>query len=333
MTKYVISGYIGFDNFGDEAIASVLVNHLKQIGAEKITYISSNPNKTSTLYDVNAVGMLNFIPAIFKSDVLISGGGSLLQDITSLKSLVYYLLVILTALVFRKKVLIFAQGFTPFRTKIGELLAVSVLKSCDEITVRDKKSQEYLETKGIVSTLVADPVFGLKTPLNKKKEIVGIQLRAYNTLTDKFLENLADEVARRFADKDIEIISFQDQLDLDVSKKFKKMLKKRNVKSKIKNNLSIKKAVKKFSEMECLVAMRFHACLLGVKTGVKVLSINYDEKVEKLAQEVGFPILSLTENNFVEKFELLNTLDVNKYNIPKFEINDITLLNCSTGYW
>ena len=25
MTKYVVSGYIGFDNFGDEAIAKVLV--------------------------------------------------------------------------------------------------------------------------------------------------------------------------------------------------------------------------------------------------------------------------------------------------------------------
>jgi polysaccharide pyruvyl transferase WcaK-like protein len=29
MTKYVVSGYIGFDNFGDEAIASVLAKHLK----------------------------------------------------------------------------------------------------------------------------------------------------------------------------------------------------------------------------------------------------------------------------------------------------------------
>ena len=29
MTKYVISGYIGADNFGDEAIAKVLVSNLK----------------------------------------------------------------------------------------------------------------------------------------------------------------------------------------------------------------------------------------------------------------------------------------------------------------
>ena len=47
MTKYVISGYIGFDNFGDEAIAKVLTTHLKDINAEKITVLSSNPIKTS----------------------------------------------------------------------------------------------------------------------------------------------------------------------------------------------------------------------------------------------------------------------------------------------
>lgn len=45
MTKYIVSGYIGFDNFGDEAIAKVLVDRLKHEGAEKITLISSNPEK------------------------------------------------------------------------------------------------------------------------------------------------------------------------------------------------------------------------------------------------------------------------------------------------
>ena len=107
MTKYVISGYIGFDNFGDEAIAKVLTDYLKELNAEKITYISSNPKKTAELYGIDSVGTLKFIPEIKNCDVLISGGGSLLQDVTSLKSLIYYLAVIVTALVFNKKVVIF----------------------------------------------------------------------------------------------------------------------------------------------------------------------------------------------------------------------------------
>ena len=45
MTKYVVSGYIGFDNFGDEAIAHVLVDKLKSKGAEKITLIRSEERR------------------------------------------------------------------------------------------------------------------------------------------------------------------------------------------------------------------------------------------------------------------------------------------------
>ena len=72
MTKYVISGYIGFDNFGDEAIAKVLTTHLKDINAEKITVLSSNPIKTSELYV--AKNLLVFFPEhlhpyIYLSDI------------------------------------------------------------------------------------------------------------------------------------------------------------------------------------------------------------------------------------------------------------------------
>ena len=45
--KVVISGYYGFDNFGDDAILSVLCDKLKALHAD-ITVISSNPNKNST---------------------------------------------------------------------------------------------------------------------------------------------------------------------------------------------------------------------------------------------------------------------------------------------
>ena len=124
MTKFVISGYIGFDNFGDEAIAKVLISHLKSLEAEKITVLSSNPLKTSKMYAVDSVNFLNFFKPILESDVLISGGGSLLQDVTSLKSLIYYLAVIVTALVFNKKVSVSAPNF-----RIS-LFAKPIVNSC-----------------------------------------------------------------------------------------------------------------------------------------------------------------------------------------------------------
>lgn len=46
--KVVLSGYYGYDNFGDEAILSVLISHLQQIGAD-ITVLSHNPQKQQVL--------------------------------------------------------------------------------------------------------------------------------------------------------------------------------------------------------------------------------------------------------------------------------------------
>lgn len=307
MTKYVVSGYIGFDNFGDEAIARVLTQSLKKNGAEKITLISSNPQKTAKLYDVESVSMFGFIKPILNSDILISGGGSLLQDITSLKSLIYYLGIIMTALFFRKKVIIFAQGFTPFRTKFGKILTKFVLKKCNQITVRDEASQKLLSGMEIDSTLVCDPVFGIEIPPIKKYG-VGLQLRNFPTLTDEFLEKLMAEIKTRFPNKEIKLISLQDSMDLPVLKKFE---------GKILKNLTIDEAINEISSLEYLIGMRFHACLIGAKAGVKVLGINYDKKVETLAHEIGFPLVNLDDKDLSDGFNELEKLKTDEYKIPK----------------
>ena len=323
MTKYVISGYIGFDNFGDEAIAKVLISHLKNIGAEKITVISSNPQKTSETYGVCSCKMLDFIKPIMESDTLISGGGSLLQDITSLKSLLYYLSIIMFALTMGKKVVVFAQGFTPFKTKIGRFLTGFVLKFCQKITVRDTKSQKILKMLNVQSELVSDPVFGINTISNKEKEGVGIQLRSFLTLNDAFLNILADEVAKNFYDKKIKLISLQDSLDLIPLYKFQEMLASRNINSEIIKNLSVSEAIETISSLEYLIGMRFHACLVGAKARVKTLGIKYDIKVENLAKNVGFPFVRLKDRSLEEGFQKLKNTNPDNYNIPTFEFPEI----------
>ena len=126
----IISGYYGSDNFGDEMILKVLIDKLKQFDIN-ITVLSLNPEKTKALYKVNTVKSFDILKVIFtilKSDILISGGGSLLQDSTSVKSLFYYLFVIKIAEFFHKKVMIFAQGIGPIKNKFGESLCKKLLK-------------------------------------------------------------------------------------------------------------------------------------------------------------------------------------------------------------
>ena len=306
MSKFVVSGYIGFDNFGDEAIASSLVQKLKREGAEKITLISSNPAKTAKNYDVNSCKMFGFLKPLMDADTLISGGGSLLQDVTSIKSLLYYLGVIFCALLLRKKVIIFAQGIGPINSKIGQFLTKIALKRCNEITVRDSKSQELLDSWGIKSKLVKDPIFEIEIP-EVSKNGVGIQLRSFDTISDKFLDSLADEIIKRFQDKEIKIFSLQDSIDMEVCKKFEKLLKEKipEIKTKILSKMSIKDVINQISGLEYLIGMRFHSNVIGIKANVKTLAINYDIKVQKLAQEYNLPMINLDETEFSKEFDKL----------------------------
>ena len=307
MTKYIVSGYIGFDNFGDEAIAHVLAGQLKKDGAEKIVFISSNPEKTSKIHGVDSCPMLGFWGSLRDADVLISGGGSLLQDVTSLKSLIYYLGIIYLALFLRKKVIIFSQGIGPINSALGRFLTIQALRHCSEISVRDKKSQELLKSWRIDSRLTRDPVFDLDLPIRNKKGTVGVQLRNYPTLSDDFLKSLASAVSRKFYDKKIEIFSFQDSIDLDICERFKRMLQKNGIENvEVFHNLSINDVFEKIADLEYMIAMRFHANVAAIKCGVKCLAIDYDIKVKKLAEEYNLPIIELNQRDFTKEFEKLD---------------------------
>lgn len=305
--KYLVSGYIGFDNFGDEAIAHVLSKKLKDEGAEKVTLISSNPAKTEQLHGVFSCGMLRFLPPLLDADVLISGGGSLLQDATSLKSLIYYLGVIYSALIFGKKVEIFAQGIGPINSKIGQFLTKFALKRAEKITVRDIKSQELLKSWKIESELVKDPVFDLELPQKNQKGTIGVQLRSFKGVDDRFLQKLADVIVQNFSGKKIVVISLQDKLDLEVCERFAEKLRKKGVNDlEVKSALTLTDATETISNLEYLIAMRFHANVVGIKTGVKTLAINYDPKVEKLAEEYDLPLINLDDEDFSKQFERLS---------------------------
>ena len=205
--KVVLSGYFGFDNFGDEAILYVLSDKLKSFG-HSVTVLSSNPEKTTKIYHTASVknfDIIKLIKTIFRSDILFSGGGSLLQDVTSFKSLFYYSLVIFIALCFRKKVVIFAQGIGPLNKSLSKFLVKNLLKHVTYISVRDENSLELLKSWNINAELVNDPVFSLPVPQRNLSGKVGVQLRDFSTMNDLLLKKLAQSVVKEFSDKKIEI--------------------------------------------------------------------------------------------------------------------------------
>lgn len=310
----LISGYYGFDNFGDEAILGVLVKKLREMRMN-VRVLSKTPKKTSALYKVDSTlffCLLQVINRIRQSDILISGGGSLLQDVTSLKSLLYYLWVINTALFFRKKIIIFAQGIGPINNKFGRFLTKRALKKCSLVTVRDEKSLFLLRGWGLKPELVCDPLFDLDLQRSFHASKIGVQLRGFKTLKENLLIKLAKQINKEFPDKIIEIYSFQDSIDLEVCKKFESILKSINpgADTKLIYNQTSQEILDKISKIDCMIAMRFHANLIALKYGIKTLAICYDEKVEKLAIEAKIPYASMLANeDYDELFDKMKNLD------------------------
>lgn len=173
--KIIISGYYGFKNSGDEAVLTSILYALEEAGQAagiQITPIilSIDPEWTTRTYGVEAVHRMKLgevKKAIQQSDGLISGGGSLLQDVTGLGTIPYYLGVIKLAQWLGKPTFIYAQGVGPVQRGFFHPFIKSVMKKCKYISVRDQQSAAYLQKIGIGQErihVVPDPVMGFVLP-------------------------------------------------------------------------------------------------------------------------------------------------------------------------
>ncbi|WP_339305889.1 polysaccharide pyruvyl transferase CsaB [Paenibacillus sp. FSL L8-0435] len=182
--KLVISGYYGFRNSGDEAVLKSILTALEEesqrsnVTIEPIV-LSGDPEWTTSMYGVRSVHRMKLKEvreALKESDGLISGGGSLLQDVTGLKSIPYYLGVIKLAQWLKKPTFIYAQGIGPVNRKIFNPMIKSVFKACTYVSVRDEQSADYLRGLGLQWNqihVVPDPVMGLPLPEAKVESGAG----------------------------------------------------------------------------------------------------------------------------------------------------------------
>ncbi|MDR1193595.1 MAG: polysaccharide pyruvyl transferase CsaB [Peptococcaceae bacterium] len=165
--KIVISGYFGFDNCGDEAILLSMLRCLRQLAPDlRIVVLSNDPEKTQALYDVKAVNRWKPLAVawhLLGCRLFLSGGGSLLQDVTSAKSPRYYLGVLRLARLLARKTMIYAQGIGPLSREKNRRLTAKVLSQCDMISVRDALSCQLLKDLGVKKEiwLTCDPVLAL----------------------------------------------------------------------------------------------------------------------------------------------------------------------------
>lgn len=159
MTRVLISGFVGAGNLGDEAILAGLAPALRAAGFAPAA-LSAAPRATAALHDLPARHRLVGVPAaLAASDALVSGGGGLLQDRTSGRSLRYYLGVLRLARRLGKRVVVFGQSVGPL-SPAGRRAVAQALAGVP-ILVRDAPSHALLAELGLEAATGADPALRL----------------------------------------------------------------------------------------------------------------------------------------------------------------------------
>lgn len=301
----VLSGYYGFKNSGDDALLMAILNDLR---AEKRdirpVVLSATPEDTKRVYRVDAKNRSNLfavLSAIKNAKMLISGGGSLIQDETSSKSLWYYLCVIRAAKKHGLKVMQMANGIGPLNKEADRKLAADIInENVDYITLRDVRSLEELRkigVTGVETKVTADPAMTLECA--GEKDILRI-FAEENIPTDKKLacisvrswknndENFEDEMAKALdycADKYGVyplFVPMQYSKDFEISESIcSKMQKDGYI---IKKPRNVQETIGIIKSMDFVVAMRLHSLIYAAGVGVGVIAIVYDPKVRSFME-------------------------------------------------
>ena len=165
----LICGSYGRENAGDDAILHAIIREMREIDPYMpITVLSRRPMRTKLTYRVDAIhtfSILRWNRRMCHTKLYISGGGSLIQDVTSRRSLWYYLYNIRQAKRHHNKVLMYGCGIGPvIRERHRKLAAQTLNRYVDAITLREPDSLTELRSMGVENPdtrLSADPALTL----------------------------------------------------------------------------------------------------------------------------------------------------------------------------
>ena len=160
----IISGYYGFDNIGDDAMLMGIVDCIqKECPSVRLAILSKAPVLTALTYRINTFNRINFMKAMRimrHARLFIHGGGNIIQDSTSTRSLFFYLAITQIAKMMHMRVMFFGNGFGPLIKPFNRRVSGRVLNQADAITVRERLSLGELESLAVTKPLIkltADP--------------------------------------------------------------------------------------------------------------------------------------------------------------------------------
>ncbi len=290
-------------NGGDEALLATLLQMLP-VGVQPIV-LSKTPEATAVRYGVEAIDRWDgwaIFQALRRADAFIWGGGSLIQDVSSNISPLYYLGWMKLAQLMGLKTVAWAQGIGPLQRKLNRAWAQNVMSHCAAVSVRDRASSDLLTQWGIAHTLAPDPVWAMETretspssgvPVGVSDRasdglpVVAVNLRQHRTLTPERLELLTQALIQfqQQTQAQILLVPFQASLDRELAETLNQRLPSQVV------MLEDPEALRSlFDRVDVAIVMRLHAFIMAAAAGCRCFALSYDPKVTQVATSLNLPL-------------------------------------------
>lgn len=315
--RLLLAGYFGSGNLGDDAI---LLGYVQGLGsaALEVTVLSGQPDETYRMYGFNAVPRKDVAAvkaAMARCDALVFPGGSIFQDVTSVRSVAYYQALVKMARAQGKKVLLLGQGVGPVKRFFGKRLTASAFNMADAIAVRDPASMTTLKNLGVNKPIrvTADCAFLLPPPADNGETLgyavgnmktVGISVRPHGK--GNHVMNLFAEFARLlFQNNYMPVLIEMDrqhdgQLIVDIGKANGGKVPD------IRKLQTPMQVQQRMARMDSVVSMRLHGGILASTVGVPPFMVSYDPKVAAFSKLLDLaaapPMEGLTAQRLFDQF-------------------------------
>ena len=317
MSKIVISGYYGFANAGDEAMLAAIVKALRSTeNSVELTVISGNPQVTAAKYGVSSIHRFNPLEifcTLRSCDLLLSGGGSLLQDVTSKRSLLYYLSILALGQLLGKRVMLFAQGIGPIHSGLLRKLTKFVCSHVDLITVRDQDSLYELRHIGIPAEkvqLTADAVLTLpqeskeqgrqlldKFGVPHDKMLIAISVRKWQE-DDRYLLEMAKavDILSREYHAHVVILPLQYPVYVAACQRLQHFMVHKERSTVLTADCDTEQFLSLMGNFQLLIGMRLHALIFAAVMERPFVAISYDPKFDGFVKDINGVTAGNVEN-------------------------------------
>ena len=315
----VICGAYGRGNAGDDAILEAILQEMRSIDPDMpMTVLSKDPRSTRLTYRVRAVHRSNlpaWLMAMHQARLYINGGGSLIQDVTSRRSLWFYLHNISAAKRAGCRVQMYGCGIGPVTRESHRRLAAKILNRCvDVITLREPDSLAELRAMGVTEPkilLTADPALILSKASEDETDSVLLRagipprgryicfaLRRWKGFEEKApLFGAAAEYAYRTYGLTPVFAAVEKRLDPGAGQLAARGLSVPHYF--LDDAGGAGTIIGALSRMEVVVSMRLHALIFSAGQGIPLAGVVYDPKVSAflryIGQELFVDLAELTE--------------------------------------